>query len=317
LPEVVSGIFMIGGDLAWRLLSIVVAALIGGVYTRGWLRLHKAQPELAGPERLVALWGGLGILVAVHVSPLYALSEQLLLGRSLQKILVCLVAPPLLWLAVPVHTILWGLPVRWRRGITRRLFGNSPMRRVLRSLTAPGLTWLVFISAFAIWHDATFADWSMQQEWRHRLALWGLFAVAILYWWHVVGTGPRIHPRLPAWVFFAYLIGADIPNMISGVTIAFTGRPIYAYYEAMHATAGYPFNLSVIDDQMIGGGLIWCFGSFIYFGSAVLVIRKLFKDNHGDSPQPFPNWDSDERMIAPGLEHRVVEKRWQAEMPRK
>jgi putative membrane protein len=299
-----------GADLFWRLLPIVVAVLIGGIYTRGWLRLHKAQPALAGLQRLVALWGSLGILTAVHVSPLYSLSEQLLLGRSLQKILVCLLAPPLLWLAVPVHMILWGLPAPWRHAITRQLLGKSLTRRIVRSVTAPGLTWLLFISAFAIWHDTTFADWSMQQDWRHRLALWGLGAAAILYWWHVVGTGPRIHTRLPAWVFFAYLIGADIPNMISGVTIAFTDHPLYAYYAAMHAAADSPFNLSVMDDQIIGGGMIWCFGSFIYFGSAVLVMRKQFKDNHGDSPQPFPNWDSDERMIAPGLEHRVTENRW-------
>jgi cytochrome c oxidase assembly factor CtaG len=150
----------------------------------------------------------------------------------------------------------------------------------------------------------------MRQDWRHHLALWGLLGAALLYWWHVVGTGPRIHQRLPTWVFFAYLIGADIPNMASGVTIAFSQQPVYAYYAAIHAATSNPFGLSVIDDQIIGGGLVWCIGSFIYFGSAVLVMRKLFKDNHGDSPYHFPNWDSDERMIAPGLEHRVTEKRW-------
>jgi hypothetical protein len=106
--------------------------------------------------------------------------------------------------------------------------------------------------------------------------------------------------------------------MISGVTIAFSGQPIYDYYTTIHTTADYRYNISTLADQMIAGGMIWCFGSIIYFSSAVLVIRKLFKDNHGDGtqgapasgPQPFPNWDSDERMIAPGLEHRVVEKRW-------
>jgi hypothetical protein len=32
----------------------------------------------------------------------------------------------------------------------------------------------------------------------------------------------------------------------------------------------------------------------------------------------MPNWDADDRMIAPGLEHRVIENRWRdIELPRK
>src|SRR5262249_43689168 len=112
------------------------------------------------------------------------------------------------------------------------------------------------------------------------------------------------------WVYFAYLIGADIPNMASGVTIAFAGHPLYAYYQAVHASSQFPYQLGVIEDQIFGGGIVWCFGSLIYFSSAVAVMRKMFKDNHGDSPQPFPDWDSDERMIMPGLEHRVVGNHW-------
>jgi len=110
---------------------------------------------------------------------------------------------------------------------------------------------------------------------------------------------------LPVWVFFAYLVGADIPNMVSGVTISFTGHPIYSYYVAAHNN-GNSFGLDVIKDQIIAGGLVWFTGSMVYFGSAVLVMGKLFKH---DTPRPFPDWDADERMIAPGLEHRLADKR--------
>jgi putative membrane protein len=301
-------------DFPWLWLLFAGPALCGWLYTRGWLRLRRVSPAIAKPEKLFAFWLGVGVVLAVFASPLYALSEQLLFGRALQKILVCLVAPPLLWLAAPVHTIAWGAPGSVRRHFTRRLLRPSTTRTVARTLSAPGLTWLLFIGAFLIWHDAQFADWSMRVDWRHRLALGLLLGAALLYWGHVVGTAPRIHRRLPGWVYFAYLIGADIPNMISGVTIAFNGQPIYDYYATMHAAADYRYTISVLADQTIAGGMIWCFGSLIYFSSAVCVIHKLFKDDHGEGapsgPQPFPNWDSDERMIAPGLEHRVAEKRW-------
>jgi hypothetical protein len=56
---------------------------------------------------------------------------------------------------------------------------------------------------------------------------------------------------------------------------------------------------------VLAGGLIWFCGSIVYFGSAVLIFRTLIPR---EQPKPFPEWDSDERMIAPGLEHRLPKK---------
>jgi cytochrome c oxidase assembly factor CtaG len=291
----------------WQLLPVLLLMLIGALYTKGWLLLRKWQLDLAHPRRLVAFWLGLALIAATHLPPLYTLSEQLLFVRSVLKILTVMIAPPLIWLAAPVHGLLWALPGRWRRRAVRTLFGASGVHNAVRALTAPGLAWLLFIAAFLIWHDVHFASWSMGRAWSRHISLGVLLATALLYWGHVVGTGPRIHAPLPGWVFFAYLIGADIPNMISGVTISFTGHPLYPHYVAAHASAGNSLGIDVINDQILAGGLVWFFGSLVYFGSAVLVMRRLFKY---DSPQPFPNWDADERMIAPGLEHRLVENEW-------
>jgi putative membrane protein len=289
----------------WQGLPVVLAGLAGFVYTRGWLRLRQRLPDVGQPRRLLFFWLGLAALMAVHLPPLIGLSEQLLFVRSIVKILTVMLAPPLLWLAIPVHVMLMGLPKPVRKRWTRLLFVASPARNALRAITAPGLAWLLFISAFLIWHDARFASWSMQQLWSRHLTMWVLLLTALLYWGHVVGASPRIHERLPSWVFFAYLIGADIPNMVSGVTISFSGHPIYSYYIAAHAAGDNRLGLDAINDQIIAGGLVWFFGSMVYFGSAVLVIGRSFKH---DSPQPFPNWDADERMIAPGLEHRLTDK---------
>jgi putative membrane protein len=293
--------------LIWQILPLALAALAGGLYTLGWLRLHRWLPTLAQPRRLICFWLGLTLLTLPHLPPLYALSEQLLMIRSVMKILTVMLAPPLIWQAIPVHGLLWSLPGSLRRRLVHGIFVAPAFRSAIRTLTAPGLAWLLFIAAFLIWHDARFASWSMMQGWSRHLSLWVLLLAALIYWSHVVGTGPRIHTRLPGWVFFAYLVGADIPNMISGVTISFTGRPIYSYYAAAHAATRAPWGLDVLNDQIIAGGLVWFFGSLVYFGSAVLVMGQFFKH---DSPQPYPNWDADERMIAPGLEHRVLEKRW-------
>ncbi|MEZ4729965.1 MAG: cytochrome c oxidase assembly protein [Caldilineaceae bacterium] len=161
------------------------------------------------------------------------------------------------------------------------------------------------MGAIVMWHDAAVVDWTMQRHGIHLLVMGLLFGAALLYWGHLVGTGPRLRRQVPGWVLFAYVVGVEIPNMATGMTIAYAGSPFYAYYSATHTLTEPGFDL--IKDQMISGGLIWFTGSFVFFSSAVLIVNRLFRRHNGDSPHHFPDWDSDERMIAPGLEHRLKE----------
>ncbi len=317
---------MIGSDamqilqstIMWRILVGLALGLLSLLYGRGWRRLHIIQPSLATRTRFVLFGLSLVAVATVMISPLETWSYYLLTARSLQKILLCMIAAPLFWLSCPFHCSMWGLPANIRRGITKLLHRGSGLGRLLRGATQPGLTWLLFVSVFLSWHDPLFVNHVMPHPWWHRLALIGLFGAALLFWWHIVETGPRIHPRYPDWVRFVSLIGVEIPNIGSGLTIAFQTTALYTYYGTIQATFGHPLQLSMLDDQMLSGGIIWVFGSFAYFSSAVLVLNKIFGENNGNSPQPMPNWDSDDRMIAPGLENRVIENRWRdLEMPRK
>ncbi len=302
---------------AWRFIVALILLLLSLAYVRGWRRLRVIQPQLATQTRLGFFAISLVAVATVMISPLESWSYYLLVARSLQKILLCMIAAPLFWLACPFHCSMWGLPAQWRRGITKLLHRGSPANRLLRSVTQPGLAWLLFVSVFLSWHDPTFVNHIMPHPWWHRAALCVLLGAALLFWWHIVETGPRIHGRYPDWVRFVCLIGVEIPNIGSGLTIAFQTVPLYTYYATINATLNHSLQLSMLDDQRISGGLIWVFGSFAYFSSAVLVLNKIFSDNNGNSPQPMPNWDADDRMIAPGLEHRVIENRWrQLEKPR-
>lgn len=292
----------------WRVVVGLLLVLLGWGYGRGWRRLQTRQPELATKPRLVLFGLSLAALAATLIGPLETWSYSLLVARSLQKVLICMIGAPLFWLACPFHVTLAGLPGTLRRRMTR-LLHRSAFGRLLRFVTQPSFTWLLFVSVFLSWHDPTLVNLVMPHPWAHRAALLVLLGAALLFWWHIVDTGPRIHGRFPDWVRFACLLGVEIPNIASGISIAFQVAPLYTYYATMHALAQQPFQLPLLDDQTISGGIIWVFGSLAYFSSAVLVLNKIFRDHGGNSAQPIPNWDSDERMIAPGLEHRLLEKR--------
>ncbi len=288
-----------------RLVIVGLVLLIGSAYWRGWQRLRRSGTPLATPARLSLLINSLLLILLATLPPLYTLSHSLLYVRALQKIMVAMVAAPMFWLACPLHVILRGLAFERRQHFMRWLAPTSWGGRLTHVLGQPALAWLFYVCAIVIWHDSAVVDWSMRAPLRHYLTLMVLFVAALLYWVQITGTGLYTKAKLPGWMLFVYAVGVEIPNMTAGVTIAYSSAPLYNHYAALHTARG----TSVIDDQMISGGLVWFMGSVVFFSSAVMIVNRLFKANKGDGADHHPDWDSEERMIAPGLEHRLDEKR--------
>jgi cytochrome c oxidase assembly factor CtaG len=237
------------------------------------------------------------------VFPLPTWSSYLLSARSIQNIALCMAAPPLLWIAFPFHIFARALPVSapFRTGWLYHL-----LLPVLRAATQPFAAWIIFLGAILFWHNPEVADWILTNAWGRCLAPWLLFLIGLLYWRNIVATDPRSAAMPPGWGVVPYLIGIEIPNMATGVTIAFSQTPLYPAYQAARA-AGFSWPLSVLDDQMTAGALIWVTGSFVYFSAIIAAVYRLFAHEGSTAPRPAPNWDAHERMIAPGLEHRARE----------
>ncbi len=293
------------GGWAWKPVTYLVLAVLSVLYARGWRRLHTVDKELATVGRLGAFGLGVAALLLAHASPLFVLRGEFLTARASQQVLLGMIAPPLLWIACPFHMLARGLPARWRRGLTHALLRPTATRRAVKFLTQPLLTWLLMISAFLTWHDPSFAAWTLRNGWTYSLVLWLLFGAYFLFWWHLIGTAPRLHPAMSVWVAFAYLIlGAEIPNMLAGVSIAFTPSPIYRHFGS--AQSG-PLG---INDQILSGGIIWVTGSVVYISSAILIVNRLFRQEEMPPPRLPIERFATERSIAPGLERRVIQERW-------
>lgn len=292
-------------ELLIRLLLVILLGTVGAMYLRGWQQLRGVGSPLAKPVRLTFLLSSILLILIATFPPIYSRSHELLYMRAVQKIMMAMVAAPLFWLACPVHITLRGLPFRWRIAVLRALRQDSWSGKALRGFTSTGVAWLTYVAAIVIWHDVRVVDWTMAGNVRHYITLSFLFGAALLYWVHIVGTGLKLRPALPGWVLFAYAVGVEIPNMAAGITIAYNSRPLYSHYIASHERLG----IDMIADQIMAGGLVWFMGSVVFFFSAVMIVNRLFLRHGSNKPEYHPEWDSEERMIAPGLEHRLREKR--------
>jgi len=284
---------------------LLVLGGVGWLYLRGWRRLRRSGSPLGSFTRLALFLSGSILLLAALFPPLYNLSHQFLYIRAIQKILVAMVAAPLLWLACPAHLVLRGSSFSMRRRIFRLLRNDSHSGQIIRHATSTGIAWITYVAAIVIWHDSHVVNWTMTGTSRHYLTLILIFGAALLYWVHIVGTGFRLRRALPGWVLFAYAVGVEIPNMTAGITIAYSSSPLYTHYAEAAAKLGTDAINAAISDQIMAGGLVWFMGSVVFFFSAVMLINRLFHRYGSNAPEHFPDWDSEERMIAPGLEHRL------------
>ncbi len=295
--------------LSWdlRVEVILVLALAGTFYFWGWCSLRalgRGTPEsarrgrLATRGRLAAYLGGLVILGLTLMSPIDVLSGQFFFMHMVQHLLLVMIVPPLLWLASPLPFVLWGLPVTARRQVGKWLRPRSTFRRRIRTLTPPGIVWMLYVAALLGWHDPDAYQAALQDELIHDLEHLTFFFTAVLFWWHVIYAAPHIHKRLPRGGRIAYVLAAVPPTMAAGAVIALSGQPIYTYYTGVPRLWG----LTVMQDQMLGGVIMWIPGSMMYVIAALVLIAHWLHVEEQKPPLPESEWATDEAMVVPGLE---------------
>jgi putative membrane protein len=284
---------------AWRPEIMLSLGLAATVHLAGrWKLKRQGSARLVTPWRSVAYLSGLAVLWIALMSPIDVLSNQYFYMHMIQHLLLVMIAPPLLLIGNPMPIMLWGLPGGLRREIGRWLRPGSGFRRAVRTLTTPGLVWLYFVAVLVGWHDPRAYNLTLESDLAHDLEHLSFFGTAVLFWWHVIGAGPRIHRRLSRGVRIGYTLSVVPPNALTGITIAFASEPIYAYYTTVPRLGA----MTVLEDQMLGGVIMWIPGSMMYIIAALILLAQIVRTEEEKEPLPEPSWAIEEPVPAPGFE---------------
>ena len=192
--------------------------------------------------------GGWLTAAAAFVSPLCALSVSLFSARIAQHMILLLVAAPLIALGWP----------KWNVGI-RTLWATS----------------VAFMVALWVWHmptpyDATFTStflyWSMHIT---------LFGSGILLWRELV-----YHPaRRVGSVLLVGLLTSTHMGLL-GAVLALARRPLFI----PHFTTTQIWGLTPLQDQQLGGTLMWVPGIALFLWVSIRSLRRLWNTLEGASP---------------------------------
>ena len=291
----------------WRPEVIVTILVLGGLFMVGWNRLRAISGPARNRRALGARWrpvsyiAGLLVIGFALMSPLDVLVQQLFFMHMIQHLLLIMVAPVLLLLPNPMPYLMWGLPFKLRlpvgAGINRVLHKESWTGRLLRTVTTPLAVWFIMIAFIVGWHDPNMYNAALRSNLVHDLEHVTMFVAGMLFWWTVIGAGPRLHKNMSRPAKILFVLAAIPPNMALGAALAFAQEPIYSFYEGMPRLWG----ISVLDDQRLSGIIMWIPGSMMYFMIALALIFMILS-GEGRKPAPAEKpWLSDDALAAPGI----------------
>ena len=279
----------------WRPVFILVLTTLAVFYTIGWVRLRKRSKN----RSLVPVWKLVAYLFALVTLALALMSFIDILGASLfyfhmiQHLMLTMIAGPLIMLADPMPITLWGMPDSVRkavgRGLSRLLHRDAPTRNFLRTVTSPAVSYVLMLVLLWGWHDPNLYNLALRSPFWHDFEHLSFFYSSIIYWWHVTGAGPRIRPMMSRPKRILNLFGAVPSTFLPGVAISFATGIIYTYYLTA-PPAPAPFFMEPLNDQILGGIIMWVPGSMMFFVGALVVLGRWMQDQQQQSQRDKEKW---------------------------
>lgn len=263
---------------AWEPLILLPFLLLAALYAVGWRRLSRREgwPMPAWWKPWCFGVGLLALPVAL-LSPIGVFSELFFFLHMTQHMLLMVFAAPLILLGSPVLPILWALPDRLRDLAVTLFSRGSPIAWVFNMLTHPLVALPLYIVALAVWHIPVFYDAAQGRTLIHDLEHMVFLGTALLFWWPVINPmgGPR---RMGYLATIPYLLPPMLVGNLIGAVLTFADHPLYDTYLKVPRLWG----ISVVQDQQLGGLIMWVPGGMVYIVPILVVVALLFKDEKVD-----------------------------------
>ena len=254
----------------WNTWDLHYSVVIGLVLLAG---LYVFLGGLTSARRHVASFvGALLVLFVALNGPLHSLSDSYLFSAHMaQHLLLTLVFPPLLLYGCPAHVVRPLLLPRWVMALGRV---------VTRPLPAA----LLFSGPIVIWHVPALYEAALRNHNLHIAQHLVFLTTAVIMWWPVLSPVPEL-PRVQHLLQMLYLFLLGIPMSITGALITLSDSALYPFY----AAAPRVWRLDPLQDQQIGGLLMWVLGGFMLWGvMTVIWFRYSVWDARADAEASVP-----------------------------
>ena len=243
-------------------IPLVISAVMYAIGSRKHFGLTRVQT--------MCFWGGWLSLAAALISPVHPLGEVLFSAHMVQHEILMIVAAPLLVVSRPLVTFLWALPLNWRR-VLGRWSKADPIHYSWVFFTAPFTAWWVHALAIWGWHVPLLFQATLKSDLVHTAQHLSFFLSALLFWWALFYA----HGRKTYGSGVLYIFTTAVHTGILGALLTFAPRPWYPAYRATTQVWG----LSPLEDQQIGGLIMWVPGSLVYLAAGLALFAAWMRES--------------------------------------
>ena len=249
--------------------------LVAAIYTAGVARLwrHAGVGQGIGRAQAGAFAGGWATLVVALVA-LDQPSESLFSAHMAQHELLMLVAAPLVAVAAPFVAFLWMLPSGPRRRVAAAVRARH-VTAVTGFVTAPAVVWLLHAAALWIWHAPPLYDAALEHDAVHALQHFSFFGTAALFWWTLAHGR---YGRAGYGAAVVYIFATAVHSGVLGALLAFSAHVWYPDYQS-RAAAAARFGLTVLEDQQLGGLLMWIPAGLVFIAGGLYFFAAWLRES--------------------------------------
>lgn len=246
----------------WNFEPWVVALLVlaAWAYFRGVRRVWSQAAVGRGIRtwQAAAYAGGWTFLVVALITPLDPIGGESFAAHMVQHEVLMLLAAPLLVLGRPFAPYLWAMPIAWRRRLGN-LAKTSWLCASWRTLTYPLTAWVLHAVVLWVWHAPALFQAALQNEAVHTLQHLSFLLSALVFWWALFNS------RNEQGAAVIYLFTTAVHTSALGALLTFSKSVWYPVYGAP------PFGLAALEDQQLGGLIMWVPGGMVYVIAALAL----------------------------------------------
>jgi len=248
----------VDGCLAASLLLYAIGA------ARLWRRSAKGR-SVRLRHGVFFLLGWLALAAAL-LSPVDTMGSASFAMHMIQHELLMIVAAPLLVMSYPFGTWMWAWS-RHARHVLGRASNHPVVERCWRALTRPLHAWVLHFAALWLWHAPPLFNAALRNNGVHALQHASFLFSALLFWWGVLGELDRDKERGAA---ILYLFTTMMHTGALGALFAMSTTVWYAPYLQQFN----PLGLSALEDQQLGGLIMWIPGGLAYVIAGLMLCAQ-------------------------------------------
>jgi cytochrome c oxidase assembly factor CtaG len=262
-------------------LAVLVAAALHLLGLRGLAagarRKGERLPDGLVREAAVFYLGLLAVLLAL-VSPVAYWAQRFVWVRSVQDVLLAIVAPALIVLGAPWLALRRG--VRYPRQEPET--AAAEQEQALGWLRMSIAVTVAFNLAWCGWHLPVLYDAARPHGLVFACEAITYLGCGVLFWCQLIGSRPHV-PRLAPLRRVTLLVGTAAIGAGFAMVLVFGSEVLYPSYLSRQHGA-----VSLVADQQVGGAVLWVLPLVPYFVAMVaLLVRWLNDEESADMATGF------------------------------